>query len=99
MASRASDCVIMGHLVCQVIARTLYALRYNDEPTEHTGTATLCRFSTPGSGQGYLPTLALTTEHATLHDDMQLNFANRLPTRGHGGARRRASHAAGTLRV
>ena len=33
---------------CQVIARTLHALRYNDEPAEHTGTATLCRFSTPG---------------------------------------------------
>ena len=29
-------------------ARTLHALRYNDEPAEHTGTATLCRFSTPG---------------------------------------------------
>ena len=31
-----------------MIARTLHALRYNDEPAEHTGTATLCRFSTPG---------------------------------------------------
>ena len=38
---------------CQVIARTLHGLRYNDEPAEHTGTATLCRLSTPGTCYGH----------------------------------------------
>ena len=40
---------------CQVIARTLHGLRYNDEPAEHTGTATLCRLSTPGTHYGQPP--------------------------------------------
>ena len=42
------SCHLTCTCACQVIARTLHALRYNDEPAEHTGTATLCRFSTPG---------------------------------------------------